>query len=373
MKPRDRLQQIEQTRRALLTSDVPPDQLLHAAWNDRAWLLRSWQRCLAQGQRPEQPVSFDAVPAAARQRADEAHRSLLAAARPEMQRLARAVAPIRYFAILTDAAGAVIDTAGAIDRRDRRAEAIARVGVDLSERSIGTSAIGAALGEQQPVWLHRGEHFFRDTSVYSCAGAPLTGPKGQCLGMLDLTGIEAPERPELQHLVARSARAIEDALLHATPHALRLHLAWGEALPGETAHAVLCLDAGGAVLGANSAARQMLPALAGLAHGGVHAGDLFALPWQHLFDLAGRDAPSLVPLWSGLRIAVQAVRPGAPAASPAPATPRLPLKALEERLIQQAVRDASGNVAEAARALGLSRATLYRRLAATRGASVARR
>ena len=65
MKPRDRLQQIEQTRRALLTSDVPPDQLLHAAWNDRAWLLRSWQRCLAQGQRPEQPVSFDAVPAAA--------------------------------------------------------------------------------------------------------------------------------------------------------------------------------------------------------------------------------------------------------------------------------------------------------------------
>lgn len=121
-------------------------------------------------------------------------------------------------------------------------------------------------------------------------------------------------------------------------------------MPGETAHAVLCLDAGGAVLGANSAARQMLPALAGLAHGGVHAGDLFALPWQHLFDLAGRDAPSLVPLWSGLRIAVQAVRPGAPAASPAPATPRLPLKALEERLIQQAVRDASGNVAEAARA-----------------------
>ncbi len=177
----------------------------------------------------------------------------------------------------------------------------------------------------------------------------------------------------MQHLVARSARAIEDALLHATPHALRLHLAWGEALPGETAHAVLCLDAGGAVLGANSAARQMLPALAGLAHGGVHAGDLFALPWQHLFDLAGRDAPSLVPLWSGLLIAVQAVRPGAPAASPAPATPRLPLKALEERLIQQAVRDASGNVAEAARALGLSRATLYRRLAATRGASVARR
>ena len=88
---------------------------------------------------------------------------------------------------------------------------------------IGTSAIGAALGERQPVWLHRGEHFFNDTSVYSCAGAPLIGPTGACVGMLDLTGIDAPERPELKHLVARSARAIEDAL------------AWLKSLPGQPA------------------------------------------------------------------------------------------------------------------------------------------
>ena len=67
----------------------------------------------------------------------------------------------------------VIDVRGAADRADRRVRNIARVGVDLSEASIGTSAIGAALGELQPVWLHRGEHFYRDTSAYSCAGAPL--------------------------------------------------------------------------------------------------------------------------------------------------------------------------------------------------------
>ncbi|HOZ93364.1 MAG TPA: helix-turn-helix domain-containing protein, partial [Ottowia sp.] len=39
------------------------------------------------------------------------------------------------------------------------------------------------------------------------------------------------------------------------------------------------------------------------------------------------------------------------------------LKALETELIHQAVRDAGGRVAVAAKALGVSRATMYRRLA----------
>ncbi|HNR82734.1 helix-turn-helix domain-containing protein, partial [Ottowia sp.] len=41
------------------------------------------------------------------------------------------------------------------------------------------------------------------------------------------------------------------------------------------------------------------------------------------------------------------------------------LKALETELIHQAVRDAGGRVAVAAKALGVSRATMYRRLGAT--------
>ena len=361
-----RLQQIELARRAVLHGSGSVTDSLVQAWYDRAWLERSWRRCLALGQRPEQHVAFDMVPSNARQHAAEAHRGLLSAARPELERLARAVAPIRYFAILTDAHGTVIDTTGAIDRRDPRADVIARVGVDLSERSVGTSAIGAALGELQPVWLHRGEHFFQDTSVYSCAGAPLFGPNGRCVGMLDLTGVEVAERPELKHLVARSARAIEAALALAVPHALQLDLAWADSLPGDEQGALLCLDAEGAVVSSNGAAREMLPHLHGLAHGPVHASDLFALPWQHLFDQAGRAEPAQVPLWSGLRLAVRARRPRADA--PGPASPsRPPLKALETELIHQAVREAGGNVDAAARTLGLSRATVYRRLAATRG------
>ncbi|MDD3785804.1 MAG: helix-turn-helix domain-containing protein, partial [Hydrogenophaga sp.] len=40
----------------------------------------------------------------------------------------------------------------------------------------------------------------------------------------------------------------------------------------------------------------------------------------------------------------------------------VPLKDMETALIRQAVDDARGNVMEAARALGISRATVYRKL-----------
>ena len=64
------------------------------------------------------------------------------------------------------------------------------------------------LSVAQAVWLHRSEHFFDDLAPYSCAGAPVFGPRGQCLGMLDITGIDVRERPELMHLAQRCARAM---------------------------------------------------------------------------------------------------------------------------------------------------------------------
>ncbi|MDO5623757.1 MAG: helix-turn-helix domain-containing protein [Pseudomonadota bacterium] len=359
MQPDQRLRQIQQARQAVLSDGAPA-----AALADRAWVEQSWRRCLARGQRPEAEVQFNPVPRGAGRRAQEAHHGLLTAAAPELQRLARTVAPIGYFALLTDAAGCVLDVAGAIDAGDRHASAIARVGVDLSEPGIGTSAIGAALSEQRPVWLHRGEHFFEQTSVYSCAGAPLLGPTGECVGMIDLTGIHAAERPELQHLLARSARAVEDALLRASAHALCLRLAWPHAPSGEGARALVCLDEGGTITGCNTPARLMLPGLRALAHGPLHASDVFALPWASLFDLARQHAAALVPLCSGLHVQARAHRSDS-------ATQPL-LKTLQAGLIQQTLRQSGGNVSEAARLLGVSRATLYRRLAGSRSAPPAR-
>ena len=55
------------------------------------------------------------------------------------------------------------------------------------------------------------------TTAHIAAQALPCSTEGRCMGMLDLTGVDVPERPELRHLVARSAYAIEDALLLSRP------------------------------------------------------------------------------------------------------------------------------------------------------------
>jgi|GEM_PF-96034 Transcriptional activator of acetoin/glycerol metabolism len=384
----DRLALVAQARQAL--RDAPgahATALLAAAAGLEPWLARSWQRCLASGLQPTQRVVFDAVGSATLRRIHEQHHDLLQAARPVLEQLARTITGMRYFALLTDARGIVLAVQGLHGQPadcDPRARAIARVGIDLSEAAVGTTAIGAALTEQQAVWLHRGEHFFEDNTCYSCAGAPLFNPWGRCVGMLDLTGVDVPERPELRHLAARSARAIEDALLLQQAHALLLRVNWpGSPLGGE-GDGLLVLDADGQVLGCNGVARQLMP-LPQLPPGAaLHWSELSALPWGMLRGAAQHaarhgPAPLELPLWSGLRLqglalpaapqrtlVALAAPPGAPSASAETAATAAnvpaPLRETETALIRQAVWAARGNVAQAARALGISRATVYRKL-----------
>ena len=384
--PAERQHLIAQARSALLSLKPEPSPLAI-----EPWIVRSWQRCLANGHQPAQPLAFNMVSAPAVQRTADQHAALLQAARPVLAQLTRPIAGMHYFALLTDARGVVIEVQGAVDRNDPRAHAIGRVGIDLSEAAVGTTAIGAALAELQPVWLHRGEHFFEVNSGYSCAGAPLFGTHGQCVGMLDLTGVDVPERPELRHLVARSARAIEDALLLQLPHALLLRINWPGSTLGGEGNGLMALDAEGTVVGTNSMARQLVPQPLRDPGVPVHCSDLLALPWPLLFDAAQRQAaaPMDLPLWSGLRLQGLAQRntatrhgvgvrtplplslPHAAPAVPVPSGPA-PLRAAEAALIRQAVQNARGNVAEAARALGISRATVYRKLGAPKGHGTAK-
>ena len=329
------------------------------------WIERSWQRCLASGKRPDQQVSFDMVTPTAMRRLVDANRTLLNTARPILQSLSQAIASTRYFAVMTNAQGVVIDAQGAIDRSDRRADLITRIGTDLSEHTLATTAISAALTELQPVWLHRGEHFFDANSAYSCAGAPLFGPDGACIGMLDLTGIDAAERPELKHLVAQSARSIENALTigQLTKDGdLLVRLNWPGRTLGDETDGLVCLDADGYVTAANQMARMMVAQLtAGAAD--QHSSDLFAMPHAMLFDAARKQsnrAALEVPLWTGLRLHALPVLGGQ--ANTSNAAPSPPLKDIETALIRKAVDEARGNVQKAAKTLGISRATVYRRL-----------
>ncbi|MEO7108636.1 MAG: helix-turn-helix domain-containing protein [Rhodoferax sp.] len=357
-----RLLHISAARRTML---MEGDAL--AAPLSSSWIERSWQRCLDSGHHPNERLAFDGLPQQALRQVQDSNRSLVDAARPVMERLGQAIADTRYFAILTNAQGIVVDVNGPIDRSDRRADVIARIGVNLSEAQVGTTTIGAALFEGQAVWLHRGEHFFEDNAAYSCAGAPLFGPDGHCVGMLDLTGVDVLERPELKHLVSQTAGKIENAMVLARPHHLLLRLNWpGYALGGE-GDGMICLDSEGWVTGANATARTMASLLQYNGSASVHATEVFGIVHSSFFDAANRDSGVMdVPLWNGLHLQVLPILSArealaVPAGRSMPSA-ALPLKDMETALIRKAVEHARGNVAAAAKTLGISRATVYRKL-----------
>jgi transcriptional regulator of acetoin/glycerol metabolism len=347
-----RLNAIAQARHLHLVERKRPMQALVSGWVER-----SWERCLSHGLQPEQTTVFDLISREHMARTLEANQVLVQTAKPILEKLGNAIADTHYFAILTNAEGVVVDVSGAIDRADRRADLITRIGTDLSEQHVGTTAIGTALTERQPVWLHRGEHFFANTAVYSCAGAPVFGPQGDCVGMLDLTGIEAVERPELKHLVTQVAGKIENALVLAQNHALMVRLNWPGNAMGSDADGMLCLDADGWITGANQTARQMVPNLGSSQT--VHVSEVFGIPYQMLFDAVRRSNTVLeVPLWTGLRLQAMPVGKAQESMDARGGA----LKDIETALIIKAVEQARGNVAQAAAALGISRATVYRKL-----------
>ncbi len=357
-----RLNNIAVARRSILESDGAS----YAGYLD-GWIERSWKRCLSSGYQPQTAVEFAQISSQDLRRVDVANHELVHAAKPLMDKLGRAIAGTQYFAILTNAQGIVIDSNGPIDQADKRARLISRIGVDLSEKAVGTTAIGAVLAELQPVWLHRGEHFFNDNTAFSCAGSPLFGSRGQCIGMLDLTGIMVPERPELKHLTSLTARTIENALLLQQPHNLLLRINWPGQPLGEDTDGLIALDNDGCILGANQTARLMLPQLTQLSSFNLHASDLFAMPFTMLFDTSRRAHVVVeVPLWSGLRLIALALRPENERAQLHIRTDSArsghALRDIEADLIKQAVDQARGNIAQAARDLGISRATLYRKL-----------
>ena len=103
--PEPRLQQIALARQAILH-----DGESMSLTGTQAWIERSWQRCLVSGKRPDEKVSFNMVAPNAMRHLIDSHQTLLNTARPVLQSLAHAIASTRYFAILTNAQGVLVDS-----------------------------------------------------------------------------------------------------------------------------------------------------------------------------------------------------------------------------------------------------------------------
>jgi len=86
--------------------------------------------------------------------------------------------------------------------------------------------------------------------------------------------------------------------------------------------------------------------------------------WDDVFSKAYREEPELVTVLSGYAAEAAPV-------DPAPQDGETNLKRLSSRAIEQAIRAAGGNMSDAARRLGISRNTLYRRLKQIKGGEAA--
>ncbi|WP_428928735.1 GAF domain-containing protein [Marinibacterium sp. SX1] len=224
--------------------------------------------------------------------------------------------------LLTDAQGVVIDQRCAAADEDIFRSWGLWTGADWSEAAEGTNGIGTCLAEKRQVTIHRDEHFLARNIGMSCMDAPIYGPDGHVLAALDVSSARADQTEGFNRLiaamVAQTARQIEiDTFRASFP---RARILYADSDDSEAA-LLLAVDAHDIVVGATRAARK--------AFGLERQGPMSPRPASDIF---GREGPT------GFEKA-------------------------ERAALVRALTRAGGNASAAAKALGIGRATLYRRMA----------
>jgi transcriptional regulator of acetoin/glycerol metabolism len=294
-----------------------------------------------------------------------------------LSRLHETVREADYCVMLTDAQGVTIDYRVDRDRRHEFKRAGLYPGSCWSEREEGTCCVASVLLDADPITVHKTDHFRAAFTTLTCSASPIFGVQGELIGVLDASAVRSPEERESQrlvnHIVRQSALLIEDGFfLNATTHCwvLLAHRSrhYVEAQP----EILIAFDARGYAIAANRRAKECVPGLEQLPR---HVCELFDIRAERLLDARpGRDLISFrligsgAPLHARVRppvIRVSRSTPVPPSEVNAPAT--LPAlsesETLERSRIVAAMTDAKWRPVLAARALGISRATLYRRIA----------
>ncbi len=247
---------------------------------------------------------------------------LLSAAQSSLDRLYQAVGGVGCCVLFADATGIPIDRRGAVGDDKTFEQWGLWTGTVWSEQAEGTNGIGTCLVEQRTLTIHADQHFFDRNTALSCTTAPIYDHEGNLAAALDVSSCRADLTEGFVHLISvavtDAARRIEaDNFRLAFPKA-RVLLA---PTPDNAAHALLAVDNDDLVVGATRAARQSLGLTAESFARQIPAADLFGKG-----ELAGE------------------------------------LKDAERAVVQRALARSQGNVAAAARLLGVSRATMHRKL-----------
>ncbi len=286
-------------------------------------LAASWRRSLvnhgldpAKNRAPEY-IDSDSL----RQRRAQLER-FMAIATPKLDQLFGLVGNSGCCVLLTDADGIVLDQRSTDSDAATFRDWGLWSGANWSEAAEGTNGIGTCLAENRQVVIHRDEHFLSRNTMMSCMDAPIYGADGKILAALDVSSCRTDQTEAFTRLIAatvsQAARQIETDYFRASfPGSRIVDAAEREA----ESPVLLAVDDDDLAIGATRAARRAF----GL---GCEA----TIRPQPASDLLGRgDGPS------GLEKAQRAA-------------------------LVRAIARADGNLSAAARALGIGRATLYRRM-----------
>lgn len=178
----------------------------------RPLVLESWLRSVRGGVDPMDVLSERGLRGADLQRYRDAHP--VAALMPLIDKLlVQDTARTGLIVAVADQFGRVLSIHGSADQVTAAAEIGLRAGDDLSERRVGTNAVGLVVRTGRATWIHGPEHFLHRMHQITGAAAPVHDPDGRLVGVLMIAGGVRVAKPEILALVKAAATAAEMDLL----------------------------------------------------------------------------------------------------------------------------------------------------------------
>jgi len=180
-------------------------------------------------------------------------------AAPVMEMLYEQIVNTESMVVLCDSSGTIIHSIGDDDFLARASKVALQPGVNWSESTKGTNAIGTALIEEVPTLVHADEHYMHANHFLTCSAAPILDPRGNILGVLDVTGDHRSFHQHTMALVKMSARMIENHwLTDDYRNVMRLHFHSRVEFIGTLMEGILAVAADGKLVGANRGALEQL-------------------------------------------------------------------------------------------------------------------
>jgi transcriptional regulator of acetoin/glycerol metabolism len=238
----------------------------------------SWQR--SANRHRVDPDSLEAPRILTTREVDELREpldELVVNAQAELDRLYKVVREAGYTILFCDDQGVAVEHRGDDADASRFRYWGTWLGGVWSEEIEGTNGIGTCIAEERPVTIHRAQHYRTRHLDLSCSGAPVFGPDGRLMAVLDVSAID-PDRSEQAHaltgaLTVASARSIVEQFFRD-----RFRREWIVAMAapeGGTAAMLLAADGNQRIVGANRAARTTLLLDDRKLQGGISLWDVF--------------------------------------------------------------------------------------------------